>query len=192
MHAGARGVHEHRARPIDDVPRRHLPAARLQHVLHLAMSPTRDLLHHAEDRPDRHVDVDVGGPIERIEEEAVLAAAESVGNGDDVRLFLGRHGTEPAPMVHRLHDGVVGEDVELLLDLPLHIRVLRRAEDVGQAGAAHLVRDHLGGERHVVEDAGQLTRGLRVHAFLLDDEALDRDDRRRGVLNHSPYLSAGR
>ena len=69
-------------------------------------------------------------------------------------------------------------------DFALHVLVVGGAEDVGEAGAAHLVGDHLRGEREIVEDARELARRFRVIALLLDDEALDRDDRRRGVLDH--------
>ena len=78
------------------------------------------------------------------------------------RLLLGRHRAQPAAVVDRLDDDLVGEHVELLLHLALHVLGLRGAEDVGQAGAAHLVGDHLGGEREVVQDAGELTRRLGI------------------------------
>jgi hypothetical protein len=50
--------------------------------------------------------------------------------------------------------------------------------------APDLARDHLGGQRHVVQDAGQLTRRFRVEFLLLDDVALDCDDGGRSVLDH--------
>jgi hypothetical protein len=87
-------------------------------------------------------------------------------------------------VVHRLDDRLVGEDVELLLHLPLNVLVVGRAENVDEAGAANLARDHLRREREVVQDSRQLPGGLRVLPLLLDDEALDRDDRGRGVMDH--------
>ena len=62
-----------------------------------------------------------------------------------------------------------------------------RAEDVREARAAHPVRDHFRGERHVVEDAGQLPGGLRMQALLLDDESFDRYDGCGFVLEHASY-----
>src|SRR3990170_2316117 len=180
-----RGVDEHCARAIDDVARGDLPAARLQHVLHLAAAAAGDLAHDREDRSNRHVDVDVRRSIERIEQKAVLPATEVLRYVDDVRLFLRGHGAEAPAVINRLDDYLVGEDVELLLRLALHVLQVGRAEDVGKARASNLVGDHLGGEREVVKQAGQLTRRLGVEFFLLDDESLDRDDRCRGVLNHS-------
>ena len=184
VHALARRVDEHRARAVDDVARGDLTAARLQHVFELAVPAARDLPNDGEDRADRHVDVDVRRAVERIEQQAVLAALEVLGNLDDARLFLGRHGAQPAAVVHRLDDDLVGEHVELLLHLALHVLVVGGAEDVGEPRAADLVGDHLGGERQVVQDARELTRRFRVVALFLDDETLDRDDRRCGVLDH--------
>jgi hypothetical protein len=91
-------------------------------------------------------------------------------------------------VVHRLDDGLVGEDVELLLYFALHVLCVLGTEDVREARAAHFVRDHLRGERHVVKDTRQLTRGFRVLSLLLDDETLDRDDGRRFVLQHGATL----
>ena len=115
-------------------------------------------------------------PIEWIEQQHVLAGAEAFRNVNDVRLFLGGHRAQPSAMIERLDDDFVGDDIQLLLHFALHVHVIGGAQDVGKAGAAHLVRDHLSGERHVVQDSRQFTRGFREIAFLLDDEPLDRDD----------------
>ena len=110
------------------------------------------------------------------------------GNLNDPRLLLRRHRAETAAVIHRLDDDLVREDVELLLHFALHVLVFGRAEDVGEARAAHLVGDHLRGEREVVQHAGELTRRLGVIALLLDDEPLDRDDRRCGMFDHAAVL----
>ena len=70
----------------------------------------------------------------------------------------------------------LAEDVELLLNLALHVLTVIRAEDVGESRAADLVGDHLRGERQIVQHAGELTRRFGVIALFLDDETLDRDD----------------
>ncbi len=90
-------------------------------------------------------------------------------------------------MVERFDHDVVGENVEFLLGLAVDVGVIRCTEDVSQAGAPHLVGDHFGRERQIVEDAGELAGRLwGVTLLLLDDEALDRDDRDVSVLNHRP------
>ena len=191
MHTGAGGVDEHRAGAIDDIPRGDLTATGLQHVFHDTLASARDLLHHAEDGAHRHVHVDVGGAVQRIEQQAVLSAAKAVGNGDDAGLLFRRHGAEPPTVIQRLDDGVVGEHIELLLDFALHVRVLGGAENVREAGSAHLARDHLGGKCHVIQNAGQLPCGVRVQPLLLDDEPVDCDDGRCRVLDHSLPLCPG-
>src|SRR5205814_2378161 len=143
------------------------------------------------DRSDRHVHIDVRGTIEWVEEQAVLAATEVRRDVYDARLFLRRHGAKASPVIHRLDDDLVGENVELLLRLALNVLEIRGTQDVGQAGTAHLVGDHLGGKRQVVKHAGELTRGFGMELLLLDDEALDCYDRCRSVLDHSEILVDG-
>ena len=169
---------------------RDLAVSRLQHVLQAAARTVRDLLHHGKDRADGHVHVDIGRSVEGVEEQDVVAVLERVGDRNDVFGFLRCHGAEPPAVIHRLHDDLVRDDVELLLGLALHVLRAGGAEDVGQPGAADLVRDHLRRHREIVQDAGQLAGGLRMAALLLDDEALDRDDGRCGVANHRGKVRA--
>jgi hypothetical protein len=79
-------------------------------------------------------------------------------------------------VIKRLDDYLVGDDVQFFLNFALDVHAVRRAKDVGESGAADLVGDHLGRQRHVIEDAGELARCLRVELFLLDDEPLDGND----------------
>jgi hypothetical protein len=74
---------------------------------------------------------------------------------------------------------LVREYVQLLLLLALDVDLAELAEDVGQARPAHLARNDFRGETEIVEQIGQLTRGLRVQALLLHDVALNCDDGRR-------------
>ncbi len=59
MRALTRGVDEHRTRAVDHVSGGHLPPPGLQHVLHLAAAPARDLPDNGKNRSDRDVDIDV-------------------------------------------------------------------------------------------------------------------------------------
>ena len=131
----------------------------------------------AEDRPDRGVDVDVGGAVERIEEDHVLAGAVLRGNRDHLLVFFRPHHADPAGELEGLLDRFIGEDVELLLLLALHVSVLRRAQDVHQPRPANGRRDQLGGEGDVVEQAGELARGIGEVPLLVQDESLDGGDR---------------
>ena len=174
----ARGVHQHRARAVHDVTGRHLPAARLQHVGRRAPAVHAYPAVDAEDGADRGVDVDVGGAVERIEEDGVLADWVFGGNRDDVLVFLRTHYADPPGVLQAVLDGLVGEDIELLLLLALHVQDAGGAKDVDQAGAADCGGDDLGRERDVVEQIGQLPRRLGVAVLLIENEALDGGDGR--------------
>jgi hypothetical protein len=110
---------------------------------------------------------------------------------DDVGLFLRRHRAETTAVIERLDDDLVGQHIELLLHLALHVHVARRAEDVDQSRHCALVGDHLAGQRHVVQDARQLARGVRESSLLLDDESLDGDDGRRSMVDHGHTPQGG-
>src|SRR5687767_16021632 len=84
-------VDEHRARAVEDVPGGNLPASLLEEVRKLAVLGLGGLLHDREDRSDRHVDIDVRRSVERIEQQAVLSAAKTLGDRDDVWLLLRCH-----------------------------------------------------------------------------------------------------
>src|SRR5687767_15779082 len=109
MRTLARRINEHRARAVDDVSRRNLPASGLKHILHLAARAARDLPDNGKDRSDWNVDVDVRGTVERIEQQAVFSAAEVRRDVDDTGLFLRRQRTESPTMIDCLDDDLVGE-----------------------------------------------------------------------------------
>ena len=94
-----------------------------------------------------------------------------------VLVLLRGHDADPPGVVQRVLHGLVGEDVELLLLLALHVVAPGAAEDVDQAGAPDAGRDDLGGERDVVEQVGELPGGLGVLVLLVEDEPLDGGDR---------------
>ena len=87
-------------------------------------------------------------------------------------------------MVHRLDHDVVRQHVELLLRFALNVFVVGGADDIDESGHSDLVRNHLGGEREVVQYARKLAAGFRVEALLFDNEALDRYDGDGGVVDH--------
>ena len=59
VHALAGRVDQHGAGPVDNVARRDLAAAQLQHVAQLAARSRADLLEHRKDRPHGYVHIDV-------------------------------------------------------------------------------------------------------------------------------------
>ena len=97
---------------------------------------------------------------------------------DDVFVFLATHHADPAGVLQAVLDRLVGEHVELLLLLALHVLGALLAQDVDQAGPPDGRGDDLGRQGDVVEQIGQLPRGLGVAVLLVEDEALDGRDRR--------------
>lgn len=91
-------------------------------------------------------------------------------------------------MIERLHDDRVGDHIKLLLDLALHIRRPLRPEDIGEPREPDLAGNHLRRDRKVVQDPGERPGGLWEPLLLLDDEAIDRDDRDRRILDHEGTL----
>jgi hypothetical protein len=84
-------------------------------VAHLAV--------HGEDGAHRDVGVDVRRAVERVEEHAVVAGGELVGDGDEVLHLFRRHPAQVPGVVERLEDHVVGELVELAHLLALHVHL---------------------------------------------------------------------
>ena len=152
--AASRRVHEHRARPVDDVTGGDLIAALLQAVFEATVDARHLLPVNREDGPDGHVDADVAGTVERVVQQHVFPAAPVVTDLDRNRMlfFFRRDHAYPPGVLDAVAYGVVREYVELLLNLPLHVDrpPLEFAEDVGQSGAAHLPRNDLRGEAQVV------------------------------------------
>ena len=132
----------------------------------------------AEDRADRGIDVDVGGAVEWIEEDRVLADGGFGRDRDDVFVFFGPHHAHPAGVLQTVLDRLVRQHVQLLLLLALHVLGTLLAEDVDKTRPPNGRGDDLGRERDVVEEIGQLPRRLGVAVFLIENEPLDGGDRR--------------
>ena len=103
--------------------------------------------------------------------------------------LLGGHGDRRPPWSNAFTMISFATHVELLLPLALHVHVGRGAENVGEASAPHLVGDHFRRKRHVVENDRQLARRLRMARVLIDDEAIDGDDRGGGILTTITLLN---
>src|SRR5262249_25352517 len=103
----ARGEHQHGGRSVEDVTGRQLPRARLQHVLPwIARARSgRVAAQDGKDRADAHVDVDVAGAVERIEDDDVLALGRVALDDDRLLVFLGRRDADVAPRAAAVHAG---------------------------------------------------------------------------------------
>jgi hypothetical protein len=71
-------------------------------------------------------------------------------------------------------DRLVGEHIELLLLLSLHVLIASSTEDVDQARTPDRGRDDLARQGDIVKQVRQLAGCLRVAVFLVEDKAFDR------------------
>ncbi len=152
-------VDEHRRRAVDDVACRHLVAPRLQRVLHRDAPEViiRNLID-GENGADGHVHVHVARSVERIEQDHVLALAAVEEQRDGFGVLFGADEAHLAAASERPHELLVGEHVELFLDLALHVHVPGVAEKVvDETSLAHVAVDDLGGHGEVAEEARELS-----------------------------------
>ncbi len=66
---------------------------------------------------------------------------------------------------------LVGDDVQLLLRLALHVLAARAAQHADQRALVDVVRDLLAGHDHIADQAGEIAARLsRDRALFFDDE----------------------
>ncbi len=171
VHALAARVDEEHGRPEEDVSRRDLLGAGAEEVRFAPLPPRAD----REDRAERPVHVDVRRAVHRIEEDEV---ARSVGAAAvDVRLLellRGGEAHEPA-VVERLDQDLVGEDVDLLLVLPLHVLGPGGAVRAPDVRDRELARDPLSRDAEPHQEKRELARRAGVLLLSLEDESIEGD-----------------
>ena len=167
--AVAHRQHQHRLRAVDAVAGGGLLLARLQEVLFADAAGVADLAQHREDGADRDVDVDVARAVERVVQQHVLALRVAVGHDvDRVHLLAGHRREVAAPFVG-LDQHLVGDDVELLLHLALHVFAVGAAQHVAERALVDGDRDVLAGARDDLDQQPQLARDAAMFALLLDE-----------------------
>ena len=176
VHALSGRVDEHRAGAVDNISRSDLLVARLEAILERALSRLRQPAIDAEDGADGNVRVDVRGAVQRIVEKHVLSVRILIGNVKDVLIFLGCHHAKMAAMVHRLIDRLIGKFIKFLHHITAHVHPVGGAEDVHESGFANLAPHELCGEREIVQEAGKISRRIRVLTLLLVDKSFERHE----------------
>ena len=127
--------------------------------------------------PTAAADVEIRRAVERIEQHAIFPlAAESRAQDHRLLVLLGRDDRDAFAAAERAQQNLVGDDVELLLLLALHVLAADRAEHVVEARAPHVRRDHLRRDRERREDPRERAGGLGVVLLLLQDVGLQRDE----------------
>ena len=125
--AVARRVDEHRARAVGDIAGRDEVAAGLEELglidwARLFFPPIDP-----ENGAHRHVEIDVGRAVKRVEDEQILAHRILIGDAQEVGVLLGGQSGQPAGVVREPGHGQVGEAVELHDRLALDVRVAGEA-----------------------------------------------------------------
>ena len=167
-HAVAHGHHQRGLRAVDAVAGGGLVFAGLVEVFFADAARVAHLAQHAEDGADADVDVDVAAAVQRVEEQQVFTLRVAVGHDvDAVHLFAG-HGRKVAAPFVGLDQHFVADDVQLLLDLALHVFAVRAAQHVAQGALVDGDGDALAGARHHLDEQAQLGRDAAVFTLLLD------------------------
>ena len=129
---------------------------------------------HREDRADRDIDIDVGRTIQRVEEQQETTARVIGGDRADLLDFLGGHRRQVAAPFVGLDQDVVGDDIELLLGLTLHIVTASLAQHAGEGALGNIDGnglDRTGDDFHQQAQIG----AHQALALLLDQELGERD-----------------
>ena len=131
VHAVACGEHQHGGRTIEEVACSHLLCAGAQHLVqgNLACMPFGTAVD-GEDGADIDIHVHVGGAVQGVKDDDVVAARELGPHPDEIGIFLAGHGADGAAALHAVDKDAVGQLVYLLDSLALH---------VNQAGSAQYV-----------------------------------------------------
>src|SRR6185437_4643823 len=170
VNAVAGGVDEHGRRTVDDVAGGNLFGAGQQDgfLEWLAGNALVD----GEDGADVDVDVDVGGAVERVEDDDVSARLRVGVDDDGLFVFFADKCGHAVAATEDVEENFVGVDVELLLDLALHVDGANGTESVTEAAPTDFGFDHLGGQRDAAEQPAEGAAGLGKVLLLAPDVLL--------------------
>jgi hypothetical protein len=173
--AVADGQHEHRRGTVKRVAGGDLLRAGLQKISRGRRAGTT-ILRAAQDRKDaadRQVDVDVRRTVERVENQQILAARIFGRNRIDILHFLGGHRRQVAPPLAVVQESLVGQHVELLLRLALHVLAALITQHAGQRATRDALCNRLARAHDVADEHRQIADQRRIAALLLDQELVN-------------------
>mmetsp|Transcript_5490 Transcript_5490/g.21653 ORF Transcript_5490/g.21653 Transcript_5490/m.21653 type:complete len:407 (+) Transcript_5490:72-1292(+) len=170
VHAVPDGEHEDHRRRVHAVAGAHQVLARLAHVDDAVLRHLVDLggavlapggharlggLVDAPDRAGGDSGVDVGRAVKRVEHADVLAVLGGLDGHRHVLLLRGDD-ARAARLLEAVAEHLVGDHVELLLVLALHVLLALEAGEVGDASALHEVGNLLAGGADGRQHGGEL------------------------------------
>ena len=109
-----------------------------------------------EDGANGDVDVDIGGPVERIEEHHVRPAGIARRRQDRLRSFLRGHGTDVPARFECLNERLMREDVEFRYLLALDVLLTRKSKNIHQSRFIHLAGNDLRSQGDLCQQAGKI------------------------------------
>src|SRR6202165_4503103 len=131
----------------------------------------------AEDRTYTAADIEIRRAIQRIEQHAIPRDALAVLPQDHrLLVFLRCDDGDALSAAQTAQQHLVGDYVELLLDLTLNVFGADTAENIFQPCAANLVRDDFRGYRQRGKDPEKSPAGLRMVDLLFENVRLERHD----------------
>ena len=119
--------------------------------------------------------------VERVEQDDVLPIRTLLYDGR-LLVLLGHEDAYIAPVGEAFQDGPVGQHIQLLDDLPMHIRGAGRPQHIHAPGALDVGVDDLAGQGQAAEQPAEFSGAAGVLPLLLDHMLLECDYVRHGVL----------
>ena len=157
VHLSRQRQHQHRARSVDRIDRRHLfparPQQRLRRDRRVIPAPVDP-----KDRPDRHRHIDVRRPIHRVEHRQV-AMRRVVGDVHHLLQLLAGQRSHPPALPQHVHERGGPQRVQPRHDLALHVDLVRVAQHPAQRG---LSRARLHDPRAPRDRVDHVRQALRI------------------------------
>ena len=124
-----------------------------------------------EDGADGHIDINVGGAIQRIDQHHIFGALFRQGLEADKILFLfGGQATHLTASGQGRLEPFVGKPMQLLLFFALDIGLPHAAEEVADPGLIDLAIDDLGRQTNGSQQGAQLPGGMGKIRLLPNDK----------------------
>ncbi len=183
MHALASAEHQHGGRPVENIARPHLLETRLENFLkrHLSRMPRRPA-QNGKDGADIDVHVNIGGTVQRVKNQNIIAAREFGSNTEEFRLLLGTHGAQRAATLHAIYHYPVGNGVHFLNVFTLDIDLASAAQNIQQTGLVDAAGNGIAGKNQIIQQSGKLSCCLR-RALLVQQKVLG-----NGNVSHESLL----
>ncbi|CAO3308207.1 conserved hypothetical protein [Pseudomonas sp. P14-2025] len=150
----------------------HLLGTSLEEVLQSGLGDSAGIVQDGEDRPYRDIHIGIGGAIQRIEQQQVLTSWIHVRNSVDPLHFLRGHSSQKATPLNRINQHFIGENIQFLLNLALHIFAVSRAQYTDQVALIGTVANPLAGYGDETEQRAERSIHCRPATLRLTEKLI--------------------